>query len=375
VAGRDAAPRVLSAICDAVAVAVLAFLVVSRIFYTRFHLTRAFEFDRILLIALAIILILLARFAPRLNRHVLVAAATTVVLASAFSAVSVALSIDIAQSVKGVVLRAVVGQHEPNIAKPDDRYAYVLRPNARDVHREADFNVTYTVDAAGRRATPEPPHPRATVAFVGDSFTFGTGVNDEESYPWVLGAQYWRDVKVVNAGVGGWGPLQGYMTVADMLASSTPPSVVVYQMIPDDIYRSYLRNSTMADLPKRIEVVDGRLVERARPSAASRMVVTPDVVEDEVRLTRDLVLGMQTICDQHHVPFAVLLLQDNGVYPPDLIAPLGQRGIRTLDLTRMPYERFMHDYHPNAADHRHIAARIAASAIGDLVNSTRALPR
>jgi len=78
---------------------------------------------------------------------------------------------------------------------------------------------------------------------------------------------------------------------------------------------------------------------------------------------------MHRTCEQHHVPFAVLLLQDHGNYPPELAHALGEDRITIVDLTRLRYERFTHDYHPNAADHRRIANAIDASAIRHLVDA------
>jgi hypothetical protein len=38
-----------------------------------------------------------------------------------------------------------------------------------------------------------------------------------------------------------------------------------------------------------------------------------------------------------------------------------------VDLTRIRYERFAHDPHPNAADHRRMADAISRSVIADML--------
>jgi hypothetical protein len=363
VAGRDraAVARILAAIGDVTAVALLAFLIVSRLFYVRFHMTREFEFDRLILVALAAGLIVWSRLARYLDARVMLAGATLMIAAGGGVVLAVAKSVDVAAAVKGAVVSAVVRAHDPSIATSDTRYGYVLRPNARDYHRTADFSVTYTVDGGGRRVTPAPGHPRATVVFAGDSFTFGTGVEDHETYSWLLGSEHWRDVKVVNAGVGGWGITQGYLAIDDLLASEPLPSAIVYQMIPDDIFRSYLRGSVTTGVRRRLEFVDGAFVMReVQPGAPA---ITPELVEREIRLARDLLLGMQARCAERHVPFAVLLLADRGKYPPALVYALGEHRVPLVDLAGIRYERFEHDYHPNAADHRRIADAVAASPV------------
>ena len=41
---------------------------------------------------------------------------------------------------------------------------------------------------------------------------------------WEVVAEYLRDVKVVNAGVGGWGITQGYLAIDDLLAARPLPT-------------------------------------------------------------------------------------------------------------------------------------------------------
>ena len=360
--------RFLAIVCDSVAIVVLAFIVGSRLFYTRLHLTRQFELDRVALIALAIGLLLLARASQRLAARVVLAGTIVLTLTSVGTVVLIMRSVDVASAVQQILVRSVLRQHTPDIAVRDERYGYVLRPNAHDRERQPDFDVMYTVDATGHRVTPSPEQPRATVAFVGDSFTFGDGVEDTQTYSWLLGTQ-WSDVKVVNAGVSGWGITQGYLAIADLLASTTPPSVIVYEMIPDDIYRSYLRTPVTTGVRRRLEFVNGRFEMREAP--ATTPAITQDLEEKEIALARDLIVQMQVECERHHVPFAVLLLVDRGVYPPELVHALGEHHIPTVDLTRIRYERFTHDYHPNAADHRRIADAIKSSSIGALIDVAR----
>jgi hypothetical protein len=162
---------------------------------------------------------------------------------------------------------------------------------------------------------------------------------------------------------------QSYQAIADLLAKAPPPAAIVYQMIPDDIYRSYLRAPVTTGVRRRLEFVDGQFVMRdVQPGPPPP--VTPELVEREVRMASDLLLAMQALCARQRVPFAVLLLQDNGSYPPDIIYALGEHQVPTVVLTRLLYERFTHDYHPNAANHRRIAAGIASSKIRDMVYET-----
>jgi hypothetical protein len=106
---------------------------------------------------------------------------------------------------------------------------------------------------------------------------------------------------VIDAGVSGWGFTQAYLAIGDLLGTKPSPSVFVYQMIPDDIYRSYLRAPVTTGVTRRLEFVDGRLEMRDAPKTSPE--ITPALVDREIRLAADLILGMHRMCDQHHVPF------------------------------------------------------------------------
>ena len=359
---RDA----LATMAVATTLGLLVVLFLARIFYKQWHISRGFEFDKLAIIALSAGLLALALARRRLGARTMLLGVTGATAASTALAGCLLTSVDIAGRLKAVTATVVYRAHTPSIVDHDDRYGYVLRANARDRDRGFDFDVTYTVDANGRRVTPSPNTPRATILLAGDSFTFGTGVEDRETYAYLLGAEYWPDVKVVNAGVGGWGIVQAYLTIDDALARNPPPDAIVYAMIPDDQFRSHLRDPVTRGVMQRLAFVDGALqampvVERAAPP------VTPELVERELEMNRTLLARMNRACADRGVPFALLLLQDEGRYPPDLIYGLAHEGIPIVDLTRITYERFPHDYHPNAADHRRIAKAVSASRIAAMI--------
>jgi hypothetical protein len=338
----------------------------ARIFYKQWHISRGFEFDKLAIIAMSAALLALALARRRLGARTMLLGVAGLVAASLGLLGCLLASVDVAGRLKALTSAIVYRAHTAAIFDHDDRYGYVLRPNARDRERAFDYDVTYTIDATGRRVTPSPKSPRATILLAGDSFTFGIGVEDQETYPYLLGAEYWPDVKVVNAGVSGWGVAQAYLTIGDALARKPLPDAIVYAMIPDDQFRSHLREPITPGVARRLELVDGALqmtpaVERAAPT------ITPELVERELEMNRVLLAQMNRACADRGVPFALLLLQDEGRYPPDLIYGLAHEGIPIVDLTRIRYDRFPHDYHPNVADHRRIAKAVSASRIAAMI--------
>jgi lysophospholipase L1-like esterase len=336
-------------IADTIAIALLAYFVASKRDVP--HVIQ--------LVGIATLLLIAARLARRVSPRWLL---LTVTMLSCAAAVFVAAewSARAAHAVR-IVSRLMIREHEPvATARTDERYGWVLKPNSRDRHRDRDYDVTYTIDADGRRVTPSPPHPRARIVFVGDSFTFGHGVEDDETFPARLGAA-WPDVKVVNAGVNGWGLTQAYLAILDLLEGPPPPDAVVLVMIPDDQQRSYLREPIVAGVDRRLEFVDGQLTWIRSSEAVPKL--TAELLEKEVRMNRDVTAGMKRACDGRHVPFAVVLLSEDGGYEPDFVYGLAQSGIPLVDLSRLAYERFPHDPHPTATGQRQIAEAIAASPI------------
>lgn len=66
------------------------------------------------------------------------------------------------------------------------------------------YKVHYTIDKSGRRIGFEPKKHNQTFVFLGCSFTFGTGVNNEESFPYMFGNK--TGVRTYNLGVPGSSP-------------------------------------------------------------------------------------------------------------------------------------------------------------------------
>jgi hypothetical protein len=82
--------------------------------------------------------------------------------------------------------------------------------------------------------TASPRHERPLTVAVGDSFTFGEDVGDEDSWPAVL--QRMSDTRVINGGVPGFG-LDQTVLRAEQLAAVYSPETVIAAFIPDDVQR------------------------------------------------------------------------------------------------------------------------------------------
>ena len=105
-----------------------------------------------------------------------------------------------------------------------------------------------TIDADGLRSCGDTPPVSGDGAIlaVGDSYTFGEGVSDAESWPAQL--QRLSGRRVLNGGVSGYG-FDQIVLRAEQLASIHRPSIIVVGFIADDIRRTEMRRLWWRDKP------------------------------------------------------------------------------------------------------------------------------
>ncbi len=112
----------------------------------------------------------------------------------------------------------------------DDQLGWLPRPGKYQ-------STTITPDRF-RRTVPDNSSPAVpTVLACGDSFTYGCGVGEGESWPdYLAAATGWR---VVNAGVSGYG-LDQIVLRMEKIIPKTRPDIVILSVIYDDILRCEL---------------------------------------------------------------------------------------------------------------------------------------
>ena len=194
-----------------------------------------------------------------------------------------AVSIGVAVGLASVelLLRTLEGASERgdlralHVARPDRRWLYGLRPGA-DVRIQAPVDVRYRINDGGFRDRNHPlrkPQGVFRIVALGDSVTFGYGVEEEESYSKQLEAIFARRsapprVEVLNFGVGGYNAYNEATQFADLGPSYGPDLVMVQFCIND------LNDPTLHfDRQTRLEL--GRLPDAAFPNAAQRLPLAP----------------------------------------------------------------------------------------------------
>jgi len=170
----------------------------------------------------------------------------------------------------------------PRIFRESELLPYELLPGAESIHRTTEFEVSIRINSLGYRG-PEFERrkgDRPRVLVVGDSFTFGHGCSDEQSYVRVLErslgtAAATGGVEVINAGYAACNyPDTYYLYLSQKGLDLEPDVIVIGFFIGNDIDRQGLSFHEWAEvdsagLPLRIvgtaaHVEDGYWVSNHR---------------------------------------------------------------------------------------------------------------
>lgn len=128
--------------------------------------------------------------------------------------------------------------NNPAMFAPSERLPYVLRPGYRGRLRRGEFDVGISIDSAGYRGGElAAPGRHFRILAIGDSFTFGFGVEQSESYPARLEQLLaGRNVEVINAGfAAGYYPDTYYLYLRDQGLGLAPDLIVVGFFVGNDI--------------------------------------------------------------------------------------------------------------------------------------------
>jgi len=128
------------------------------------------------------------------------------------------------------------GQISAGLMIPDTGLGWVLQPGFEGQHLHQDFSVTYRVTETGFRKTrPQPLDPsRPVVLILGDSYTFGLGVEDDQTFSSLLSRDYPRKAWV-NAGVIGYSNDQQLLFLKRLMALHHYDEVVLCVYLGNDI--------------------------------------------------------------------------------------------------------------------------------------------
>ncbi len=127
---------------------------------------------------------------------------------------------------------------------------YALERNSQKIairykhdSNEVVYRVSYSSDENGLRISPKYDNNKVnipSILFFGGSYTFGEGVNDNETMPYVTGTLTGNIYSIYNFAVHGHGPQHMLAEIEKGIVDSTvkhKPRFAIYQAIPDHVMR------------------------------------------------------------------------------------------------------------------------------------------
>jgi GDSL-like Lipase/Acylhydrolase family len=150
-----------------------------------------------------------------------------------------------------------------------DRYlGWTLASNWQGSHHHHDFYVRYTTNTYGFRGRVETPSGQNVrrYAFVGDSFTFGLGVNDEETFVQLLNSRAANSDFYLNFAVPGFSTDQEYLLIRRRVFDFKPAVIVLVTYLGNDLFDNQLPFPLQADNAKPyFEPAGGKLILKNSP--------------------------------------------------------------------------------------------------------------
>lgn len=132
-------------------------------------------------------------------------------------------------------------EHDPMLGYAHPRGKRLAQ---RKIHgRELVYDILCTLDDDGRRITPCHPQAQNAVLLFGDSFTFGDGLQDDETFAWRLAGILGSDWQVFNYGVSGYGAHQALGLIEF--------GRIPFDLLTKDYRKIYAFFLTIQDHPRR----------------------------------------------------------------------------------------------------------------------------
>lgn len=258
---------------------------------------------------------------------------------------------------------------DAGLAETSDEYSVTYRSNRQGFRSRRDF----ALGAPGRR-----------IAMLGDSYTFGSGVADDETFAARLESML-DDTRVDNFGIGAWGVDQMWLALRHV-ALPLGPDLVIVSFIRNDLDRSlssYRKDHVWRWKPA-FRLADGELVPMTvenRPGAVRRFIHRHSrlyrlwrrtehslsrryPVGYRWRLNRALFAAIRDDCRRAGVPLLVVHIPINRRKPAPMFArEFAAMGIDYLDLAgELPAAAdalyYPRDRHLNPAGHRFVAGAV-----------------
>jgi len=259
------------------------------------------------------------------------------------------------------------------------------------------FDITHTIDNHGLRISPgkSGTHAPACILFFGGSFTFGAGVNDDETMPYLVGSRYPETYRVYNFGYSGYGAHQMLAALQHQIVDSAidcQPKYAIYLAISDHVGRSANKALWISSGPKYVLGEDdkanysgqfetgsrsftARMKEQLFRSLIVRLLLEHYyVTSDDIKLLVAIVDASRRLVEQRYAgsEFHVLIWDDESWVSSEMAARLNEKEIRTHSVSdilpdflnqKQNYVLSKEDEHPNQRAHKALAEFVSEKIV------------
>jgi hypothetical protein len=276
---------------------------------------------------------------------------------AAFSTVAAYAALDI---IAGVIL--IVPLSPPLV--PDEYRHHKMVPNTFTSFKQRDFQYIQRVNNLGLRGSDIPvvkPLNSERILMLGDSFTMGKGVEDDQTFSVVLEAALrkkvaecggFRRIEVINGGVDSYAPILSYLQLTRDLAALEPDVVVLNLDVSDLVQETaYRQMATLspdgAVLAVPQQARESSLTEKARTWIQRHLFLTRAILYYTIEKADYKEFGVRQVVEQANFAVAAHTLEGDSV-PRDkqwqaifdsvrrIKAYTDSRGIK-FHLTRYPW--------------------------------------
>lgn len=282
---------------------------------------------------------------------------------------------------------------------PDEELGVHLVPGTYQVTINKELKYTATHLNSRQRTCGSVSDTGTLITFYGCSFTYGTGVNDSEVYPYLLQQQF-DSLKIENRAVPGYGQAQVLVQLEDDLTNKEKPSILVLNYLPfhnerntmNTGYQQKIRmgyeltkkdDSRISKYPCSYpygEMVDGKLnmkkmsigeINSTFPLISYSAITNTlqnlidqksvDAEQDE-KVTQAMIREIKRICDDFDVKLVVTYMM-NDAETKRMIQFCEEISIPTVDiyvdLNQEGYTNAPHDQHPSPIAHKLFAEKLS----------------
>ncbi len=346
--------------------------------------------------------------ASRKSRIGSFAGSVVLLLVSSLLALVLAESIFRAYKQIGWQRAAKYHQHVLYLMVPDSPLEYVLRPSVNRVNEVSKSGIkwSYQLNADGFRGDEfDLQSNKKRVLFVGDSYTFGWGVDQQEVLPYRLerllaGPPYAMDVEIYNLGVPGYNTLQESHLLSQVIDRYSPELVMLGYVMNDaqpqanvherpSVRYRYVRSWLLAFIKEQYNyyIHEGEAVLATGLNLPDKDFVA-SVVENQPKwvATRQALTDMAALARSRDIPFILVVFPSFNMhldrrYPfrpihDEVNAWSAEAGVKSVDLLdylqsidREAY-RVPGDGHPNGKAFEAAAGVLAPVIYGALKASS-----